>query len=109
MNRLQNGSFTPNFNYQTHFDNESKEYFTESQNKKSSIFFLRYVGCLACKLDSKRIDDNLSSFRNKNTEVFVVLQSTNESIESYKEVQQINFYGKSISDLPSIDELLQKI
>jgi peroxiredoxin len=96
MNRLQKGSFAPNFHYQTHFDTESKEYFIESQDKKSILFFLRYVGCLVCQLDIKRINDNLSSFRNKNTEVFVVLQSTNESIETYMELQQIDF--KIVSD-----------
>ncbi len=178
MNRLQKRSFAPNFYYQTYVDDDSKEYFIESQGKKSIIFFLRYVGCLVCQLDMKRINDKVSSFRNKNTEVFVVLQSTIERIESYQEIQQFDFtivsdpsskiynsyavkkgnifqfltpklipkvfkslksgfrhgklegeetqlpavfiidenhkinycyYGKSISDLPSVNELLQKI
>ncbi len=96
MNRLQKGSFAPNFEYQTHFDNDSKEYFTESQDKKSILFFLRYVGCLVCQLDIKRINDNLYLFRNKNTEIFVVIQSTTESIETYKKIQQVDF--KIVSD-----------
>lgn len=96
MNKLQKGNDAPNFDYQTDIDAVSKDYYTESQNRKSILFFLRYVGCLVCQLDIKRINENSSSFAHKKTEVFIVIQSAVESIGSYKKIQPI--YGKIVSD-----------
>jgi thioredoxin-dependent peroxiredoxin len=96
MKKLHSGDFAPNFLYESPFDKTSREYFAECQNKKSVLFFLRYVGCLVCQLDIKQINDNLASFRDKDTEVFVIIQSSIESIESYHKVQNFDF--KIVSD-----------
>lgn len=99
MSHLIKGNLASNFEYLCAFDKTSKSYFEECQNKKSVIYFLRYVGCLVCQLDIKRINDSIASFRNKNVEIFVVIQSSIESIEAYNSVQKINF--RFVSDSSS--------
>lgn len=82
--KLEVGKTIDDFKFCT--QNGCKESFVkELKKEKTVLLFLRYIGCPPCNLTVLEINENLDKFKEKNMDIYVVLQSEvdvlNEAIE----------------------------
>ena len=78
--KLEKGKKFPNFDYFTAYESD-KNLYEEIDDKKSVVYFLRYHGCTVCQLDLMEIKNAYEDFKNKGTEVKVILQSDPELLK----------------------------
>jgi peroxiredoxin len=72
---------SPNFTFETPW--KSKLLFHDVINDKNAILiFLRYIGCPICQLEMANIKNTIIRGENKNTIVFIILQSIPSTISS---------------------------
>ena len=77
--RLVKGDIIPDFTFSTAY--EQNRSFYSALKGKTVLWVLRYIGCPMCRLDMHDIAQNYSSFTEKNTQVFVVMQSDAEHLK----------------------------
>ncbi len=86
------GQNLPNFEYTTVFKKGKKIYDSlENIKGKTVIYFLRYYGCTLCQLDIHNIKENINKFKEKNSQVFVVLQSDVNTISKDVKKEEVGF------------------
>ena len=71
--RLQTGDIIPDFRIDT--QNGHHEHFHELLKGKTVLWVLRYIGCTVCRFDVHMIAKRYEEFKNRNVQVFVVMQS----------------------------------
>ena len=80
MPKLTVGDKMPNFTFTTQ-DRENVSLHAAVKGKKKTVFWvLRYIGCPSCRYDVHMLSQRYQEFLDKDAQVFVVMQSTPESI-----------------------------
>ncbi len=79
--KLQPGTITPDFVFETPWDNKSN-FYTAADNNPVILIFLRYIGCPVCQMEMANIKRNMHQVNQRKANVFVVLQSTPNTIAS---------------------------
>ena len=74
------GDKAPNFNVHSPWSKGNYTFKERKSTNTSVLFFLRYYGCLICQLDIKKIRDELSTFDQNDLDVYLIIQSTSETI-----------------------------
>ena len=77
MEKLKSGSPINNFKYDTSSQN-NLDFFQQTKGKKAIIAFLRYNGCPVCKMEMAEYKRDYAQLDGKNTQFFVVLQSSQD-------------------------------
>jgi len=90
--KLNEGSVAPNFSFLTPWAEEKNDFYNLAKGKTKVILFLRYYGCLICQLDIKTLRDQIALFKEKNIEVFLVIQSSRETISNNTHVEDWPFH-----------------
>ncbi len=89
---LEVGNILPNFKYETIIQKDKNIYDSlENIKGKTVIYFLRYYGCTLCQLDINNIKNNIDKFKEKDAQVFVVLQSDPSIIREDVKKEEIGF------------------
>lgn len=84
MPRVLVHDFFPNLKFET-YDGKSQTVQEVVCQKKHTIFWvMRFIGCRFCQLDIDYLGQEYGKFEAENTQVFVVLQSSRESITGLK-------------------------
>lgn len=78
------------FQFDTPFE-KNKSLYQLSNGKKIALVFLRYYGCTICQLDIRKFIDSAKKFDEKNTALFIVLQSEPETIGYQTSKEDIPF------------------
>lgn len=80
MPKLNIGDKMPDFTFTTQ-NRENVSLHAAVQGKKKTVFWvLRYIGCPTCRYDVHVLTQRYQEFLDKDTQVFVVMQSTPDSI-----------------------------
>jgi peroxiredoxin len=79
--RLQVGDKTHDFYFQTPWSPRQKFYETIG-NYPAILMFLRYHGCPVCQMEMAQLKREIGLFTRKETKVFVLLQSSPETVAS---------------------------
>ncbi|MBM7871555.1 peroxiredoxin [Clostridium pascui] len=77
--KLSIGMKAPDFNFITAWNAENN-FYKNISGKKNILIFLRYYGCTACQLQILKLVKNYERFKEKDIQLFVVLQSAPETI-----------------------------
>lgn len=88
---LKKGDIAPNFEVKSPWLKGLNSFYDKNNKTPSVIYFLRYYGCLICQLDIKKIRDNIKVFNQQGYKVFVIIQSTVETLENKTEKNDWNF------------------
>ena len=99
--RLIAGTAIPEFTYNT--ADEQNLSFTASLKGSTVLWVLRYIGCPVCRLDIYEIMQNYERFKEKNAQVFVVLQSEAEHLKKELAETPVPFTIISDPDLKIYD------
>lgn len=78
MKRYQKGDKFPNLLIRTAYKED--RYVKDVLHGKTVFWVLRYIGCPVCRLDVALIAEVYHKFKEKNTQVFVVMQSDQQHI-----------------------------
>lgn len=78
------------FQFDTPFE-KNKSLYQLSNGKKVALVFLRYYGCTICQLDIRKFIERAKDFEEKNTALFIVLQSEPETIGYQTNKEDIPF------------------
>jgi thioredoxin-dependent peroxiredoxin len=82
--RLQPGDTAPDFTFETPWEKGLK--FSDcSKGKPAVLVFLRYYGCGVCQMDMANLKNEIGLFEKKEARLFVVLQSSSETVSSVTE------------------------
>jgi peroxiredoxin len=79
--KLAIGDKAPDFRFRTPWDEETN-FYDAVGNKPAVLIFLRYYGCPVCRMEMTRIKQEIDLSRQKQGRVFVVLQSTPQTLAS---------------------------
>lgn len=90
MERRKVGEKLENFTFDTPFVKEQNLY-TLSKEKNIALLFLRYYGCTICQVDIHKYIAQYPLFKEKDTEVFVVLQSDPSLIAEQTKKEEVPF------------------
>jgi len=82
MQKLKKGSKFPNFKYNTP-SQSNIDFYQQTNGKKAIISFLRYNGCPVCRMEMAEYKKHHQLLADKNTELFVVLQSTQKLMQKH--------------------------
>jgi len=77
--KLSIGEEAPNFNFETPWESPTS-FYNESANRIAILIFLRYIGCPVCQVEMSKIKQDIYLAERKNAVVFIVLQSSPDSI-----------------------------
>lgn len=80
----------PNFNYVTPWS-EKENFYESMKGKRAVLLFHRHFGCRLCQLDITRIIERYDCIQSKNTQLFIVLQSSPEVIKSHEKKEDVPF------------------
>ena len=82
MSKVVVGQVMPDFSFSTdrHFENRLSEVVKKAD--KTVLWVLRYIGCPPCQYDVHCIAENYARFQEKNAQVYVVMQSSRESVQT---------------------------
>jgi peroxiredoxin len=81
INELSMGNKTPNFDFNTPWNN-SLNFYKEIDSKDAILIFLRYLGCPVCQMEMASIKRDIDIINGKNVSIFVVLQSSPDMVAS---------------------------
>lgn len=83
MHRIsdRSGDKAPDFRFKTPWDYEVN-FYGAAGHHPAVLIFLRYYGCPVCRMEMSIIKNDIDRVRQKGGRVFVVLQSTPETIAS---------------------------
>ncbi|MDR3361355.1 MAG: AhpC/TSA family protein [Desulfovibrio sp.] len=90
MTKIVAGDKALNFTLNTPW-NQDLDFFAETANKKTAVFFLRYFGCTTCQLEIHNIIKNHARFVDAGGTVYVVLQSEASTIIESRSPEDIPF------------------
>jgi peroxiredoxin len=79
-NRITVGATSPDFTFDSPWET-SLRFHDFLKNSNALLIFLRYMGCPLCQLKIYEIKNDIVQFKDKNTHVFIVLQSQPEIIK----------------------------
>ena len=80
MTRISQGEQFPNFSFHTA---DGQDLNVSDVLKGKTVFWvLRYIGCTVCRLDVQMIKERYDEFKDKNAQVFVVMQSDPEHVQN---------------------------
>jgi peroxiredoxin len=79
--RLNVGNKAPDFSFNTPWEN-NLSFYREVGNKTAVLFFLRYYGCPVCQMEMSDIRRDINILKQRDTKVFVVLQSPPSTLKS---------------------------
>ena len=79
-----------NFVFGTPWDIE-RNFFTDTKGKRVVLFFLRYYGCTTCQLEIHHLILDYPQFKAAGADVYVVLQSSVETIAGQVRRENIPF------------------
>lgn len=85
------GEKAPDFTYNTVFENGLRLSDTVKKAKKTFLVFLRYFGCRSCQLDLRDYTAQYSRFVEKDAQLLVVLQSTQESLKTQTKPEDVPY------------------
>lgn len=88
--KLSIGMKAPNFNFITAWNSENN-FYENISGKKNIMIFLRYYGCTVCQLQILKLVKNYERFKEKDIQLFVVLQSEPETIREQDSKEEIPF------------------
>ncbi|WP_186429520.1 peroxiredoxin-like family protein [Clostridium sp. BSD9I1] len=88
--KLSIGMKAPDFNFMTAWNLENN-FYDSTSGKRNILFFLRYYGCTVCQLQILKFIKNYERFKEKDTQLFVVLQSEPETIREQDSKGDIPF------------------
>lgn len=80
MTRLQKGAMMPNFKFNTAYKDDLQLY--DVLKGKTILWVLRYIGCTVCRFDVHLISERYKEFKDKNAQVFVVMQSDQQHVQN---------------------------
>lgn len=95
MGKIKTGDQAINFQYATPWQS-NLDFFKQTENKKAIVSFLRYNGCPVCKMEMAEYKRDIQLLENKNTLLYVVLQSTQSIVN--KSAQETDFPFTIICD-----------
>ncbi len=78
--RLEVNDVMPDYTVCTGYRDELSIHEAVKAKKKTVFWVLRYIGCTICRMDVELIKNNYQKFTDKDTQVFVVMQSDQEHI-----------------------------
>lgn len=81
MEKINKGDPVINFEFDNPWQN-NLDFFKQIENKKVIISFLRYNGCPVCKMEMAEYKRDYTLLSYKNTQLFVVLQSTQAVVKN---------------------------
>jgi len=79
--KLATGEKAPDFKFTTAWDDDVNFYDAAGKHP-AVLIFLRYYGCPVCRMEMAKMKQEIDLIRKKDGRVFVVLQSTPETIAS---------------------------
>jgi peroxiredoxin len=79
--KLALGNKAPDFKFKIAWDDEFN-FYDAVGNNPAVLIFLRYYGCPVCQMEMAKIKQEIDLARKKGGRVFIVLQSTPETIAS---------------------------
>ena len=88
--KLNIGNKARDFKFTTPW-NEDVSFHDAVDNNPAVLIFLRYYGCPVCQMEMARIKQEIDFIRKKDGKVFVVLQSTPETIASMIDEDEFPF------------------
>lgn len=91
MSIATKGDVFPNFRFKTYCGEEKSIGEVVKQKKYTVIWVMRFIGCRFCQYDLEQLKEEYGRFINKDTQVYVVLQSSRESINDLKGSLDIPF------------------
>ncbi|MCR4855769.1 MAG: redoxin domain-containing protein [Erysipelotrichaceae bacterium] len=78
MPKIKAGDRFPEFTFQTAYEGEFNS--LEALNGKTVFWVLRYIGCTVCRYDVHLIAQRYDEFKEKEAQVFVVMQSDQQHV-----------------------------
>ncbi|GHV48863.1 hypothetical protein FACS1894204_13330 [Synergistales bacterium] len=88
--RYQKGSKAPDFDFSTPWG-EKKNFYADGSGRNKVIFFLRYYGCRVTQLEFRDIAAESAKFSARGAKLYVVLQSSPETIQEALKRDDIDF------------------
>ncbi|GHS85382.1 hypothetical protein AGMMS49957_01360 [Synergistales bacterium] len=88
--RYQIGSKAPDFDFSTPWG-EKKNFYADGGGRKKALFFLRYYGCRVTQLEFRDIAAESAKFSSRGAKLYVVLQSSPETIQGALKQDDIDF------------------
>ncbi len=90
--KLKRGDKAPIFSFVSPWAAENFDLERSFKNTNKVLIFLRYHGCLICQLDIRRLVDQIALFKDKDAEVFLIIQSSQETIKKIAEAKNWPFH-----------------
>lgn len=91
MSKIVVGQVMPDFHFSTNLHSENLLSDVVKKTNKTVLWVLRYIGCPTCQYDVHCIAENYTRFQEKNAQVYVVMQSSRESVQSALQQTPIPF------------------
>jgi peroxiredoxin len=89
--KMQAGDKAPDFFFQTPWSSRHSFYETAGNNP-AILVFLRYLGCPVCQMEMARLKREIGLFTQKETGVFVFLQSAPATVASAAKERDWHFF-----------------
>lgn len=77
--RIKTGDKAPNFQFDTPWKS-SRDFYGAIQHQNAVLVFLRYHGCPVCQMEMANLKREIELFTDKKARVFVILQSSKETL-----------------------------
>ena len=90
MTKLIIGSKMEDFSFHT-VRGDYESFLKINKENNAVLIFLRYYGCTVCQYEMIKLNERLEEFKEKNTKVYVVLQSRDEIINKAIEERKYGF------------------
>lgn len=91
MPKVVKGDKALDFTFNSVFENQLVLSQEVKKASKTFLVFLRYYGCRICQLDMKEYTDEYQRFMNKDTQLLVVLQSTQQSLKNQTKPEDLPY------------------
>lgn len=79
------GDQAPDFQVTSPWSLNEESFWKRASDRVSILFFLRYYGCLICQLEIKKIRDEWETFSKSKLDVYVIIQSKQETMRKHTE------------------------
>jgi thioredoxin-dependent peroxiredoxin len=79
--KLQPGDMAPDFTFETPWE-KGLTFSDCAKGKPAVLVFLRYYGCPVCQMDMANLKNEISLFEKKEARLFIVIQSSPETVSS---------------------------
>ncbi len=88
--KLSMGNKAPDFKFNTPWE-KGLELSKDASEKKSVLIFLRYQGCPICQMEMANLRRDIDLFKQKDINLYVILQSSSEVVASVAEKEDWPF------------------